>query len=244
MSEGPRLIGVPRWIQVPAGLFLLVSSGLSALGSVALMASPPESAPLLATLLCVAMLGISVWGLLVAARLILGRPRRDGGLLSPLALLGSAVVFAAIPIGWLATGMFQDARSGWLLLLGTLAYFAVAATAYRLASARSSRVNDDLDRAIHLLISDIRATIGRGHRTFVLETAANVREFTADSNEGVLRLVEEVQQHFHDCFIDTTWPPCPRHPNHPLWFRSGAWYCERDGAQIAKLGDLGSTRAA
>lgn len=31
---------------------------------------------------------------------------------------------------------------------------------------------------------------------------------------------------------------CPRHPNHPLWFRDGAWYCERDREALAELGGL------
>jgi hypothetical protein len=39
-------------------------------------------------------------------------------------------------------------------------------------------------------------------------------------------------------FIDTSWPTCPRHRRHPLWFRDGAWWCETDDVAIAKLGEL------
>jgi hypothetical protein len=31
-------------------------------------------------------------------------------------------------------------------------------------------------------------------------------------------VVDDVQQYFHDAFVDTTWHGCPHHPNHPLWF--------------------------
>jgi hypothetical protein len=40
----------------------------------------------------------------------------------------------------------------------------------------------------------------------------------------------------HDSFIDTTWPPYPRHGNHPLWYADGGWWCEKDLALIASLG--------
>jgi hypothetical protein len=45
------------------------------------------------------------------------------------------------------------------------------------------------------------------------------------------------QQDIHDGFIDTAWPKCPRHP-HPLWFRDGSWWCERDQLCVARLGEL------
>jgi hypothetical protein len=35
------------------------------------------------------------------------------------------------------------------------------------------------------------------------------------------RLVQDVQQALHDEFVDITWPACPHHPNHPLWFKDG-----------------------
>jgi len=43
--------------------------------------------------------------------------------------------------------------------------------------------------------------------------------------------------------VDTSWPPCPRHPNHPLWLArgegvGGVWCCLRDEAEIAPLGML------
>ena len=50
--------------------------------------------------------------------------------------------------------------------------------------------------------------------------------------------MDDTQQAFMDCFIDVTWPSCPRHPNHPLWYRDGAWYCEHYGEALAELGAL------
>src|SRR6266487_453697 len=50
--------------------------------------------------------------------------------------------------------------------------------------------------------------------------------------------IEEVQEYFQDTFVDTTWPACPRHPNHPLHFEGGYWHCPSDGAVIAPLGKL------
>lgn len=40
-------------------------------------------------------------------------------------------------------------------------------------------------------------------------------------------------------FVDTVWPKCPRH-RHPLWFRDGSWWCERDDLCVARLGELES----
>jgi hypothetical protein len=34
------------------------------------------------------------------------------------------------------------------------------------------------------------------------------------------------------------WPACPRHSNHPLWYRDGAWWCDQDDMQVAPLGKL------
>jgi hypothetical protein len=50
--------------------------------------------------------------------------------------------------------------------------------------------------------------------------------------------VNDVQQYFHDTFVDTTWPACPRHPRHPLWYRAGSWWCVQDGVAVASLGEL------
>ena len=95
-------------------------------------------------------------------------------------------------------------------------------------------VVDALDR----LRRDLRTT-GRGdHVSFVGESAAEVATFQNKPIRFVEKVVEDVQQRLQDEFVDTTWPACPRHPNHPLGFLDGAWHCPKDGVMLASLGEL------
>jgi hypothetical protein len=91
---------------------------------------------------------------------------------------------------------------------------------------------------VRLLAEDVAATLGEAHRQAVSDEIPNALEFTDTVEDFARRLVDGVQQFFHDTFADTTWPACPRHPNHPLWFRDGAWWCEADGVAVARLGEL------
>ena|SRR6266571_7944369 len=92
--------------------------------------------------------------------------------------------------------------------------------------------------ALERLRNDLRAT-GRGDYIELVEVhAANVATFVTEPSRFVEKVVEDVQQHLQDEFIDTTWPACPRHPNHPLNYTEGAWRCPSDGTQVAPLGEL------
>ena len=54
----------------------------------------------------------------------------------------------------------------------------------------------------------------------------------------VLVVAEQVQQWLHDTHQHTTWPPCPRHPRHPLWLdphNRSVWRCTQDAVDIAPL---------
>ena len=82
--------------------------------------------------------------------------------------------------------------------------------------------------------------VGPAHLAEVTATEARLRPEAYGTEE---RLVEDVQQDFHDLFVDVTWPACPRHPNHPLWYRDGAWWCETDGVAVARLGELAALKA-
>jgi hypothetical protein len=95
----------------------------------------------------------------------------------------------------------------------------------------------DLDRVIQLLRHDVAATVGHDHESAVVQLAANVLTFR-EASDAAEKVVEDVQQYFHDTFVDTTWPACPRHSRHPLWFRDDAWWCEQDGVAIVPLGKL------
>jgi hypothetical protein len=83
---------------------------------------------------------------------------------------------------------------------------------------------------------DVISTVGRKYLDVVRSTARHHRQFTDDPDWYVERVVEGVQQYFHDTFVDTTWPACPSHPNHPMWFGAGWWLA--DGRPLARLGEL------
>jgi hypothetical protein len=103
----------------------------------------------------------------------------------------------------------------------------------------------DLDQArvVQLLVTDLHATVGRDHDDLAQGNAVRLREFIEDPESYIRRVVDDTQQEIHDGFIDTVWPRCPRHP-HPLWFRDGSWWCERDEERVAPLGGLESKHAA
>lgn len=93
-------------------------------------------------------------------------------------------------------------------------------------------------RLVGILTADVSATLGPGYDAMIRECAAVQREFHDQPSDYIDKVVEDVQQHFHDVFIDTTWPRCPRHPNHPLWLHDEFWTCEMDRTRIAPLGGL------
>lgn len=89
-----------------------------------------------------------------------------------------------------------------------------------------------------LISQDLVRTIGSGYEPIVNEAAARIRLFTDDLDDFEQRVVDDVQQSIHDDFIDTSWPKCPEHPYHPMWYADGWWSCERTGKRIARLGKL------
>lgn len=99
-------------------------------------------------------------------------------------------------------------------------------------------ISREAEGILPLLERDVVVTLGEQYRGRVLEAAANVR--TLHSTDNGEKVVEDVQQYFHDTFVNTTWPACPRHVRHPLWYRDGSWWCEQDGIPIARIGELES----
>jgi len=85
---------------------------------------------------------------------------------------------------------------------------------------------------------DLRTTGYGQYIDFVAARAAEVATFESEPRRFVEKVVEDVQQRLQDEFIDTTWPACPRHANHPLNYADGVWRCPRDGAMVAPLGSL------
>jgi len=101
-----------------------------------------------------------------------------------------------------------------------------------LASAGDSA----FDQIVRAIADDVRATLGETYLRIVWGFAADAREL--DTDDPSWRFIENVQQYFQDTFVDTTWPACPRHRNHPLDHADGFWHCPRDHAAIARLGEL------
>ncbi|HEY0777645.1 MAG TPA: hypothetical protein VGD56_06735, partial [Gemmatirosa sp.] len=90
--------------------------------------------------------------------------------------------------------------------------------------------------AAALLGHDVTRTVGVGYRDLVTRVAENLAAYGLGDAE---KLVEDVQQEFHDLYVDTTWPACPRHGRHPLWYHEdGWWWCEADSVALHRLGEL------
>jgi hypothetical protein len=89
---------------------------------------------------------------------------------------------------------------------------------------------------------DLLATLGNEHAAVVHEETAQLQAFAADAEAYADLAVTNVQEGVQEGAIDSTWPRCPRHLRHPLWFRDGTWWCEADGVAIAPLGELAGAR--
>lgn len=120
----------------------------------------------------------------------------------------------------------------------------------------------DPDRTVRLLMKDAVSTLGEEVRAAVYAVAASVEQNARDQMQPVeaseygeaeegcsveeaqrfydREVVDQFQQSVHDQHLDTTWPACPRHRNHPLWYAedSQAWCCPHDGVPVAPLGGL------
>lgn len=117
--------------------------------------------------------------------------------------------------------------------------------------------------AVELIAHDLTATLGWDHARAQAEARDaldNRMQFLLDDlaweqldpatrqevpEDLAVEAVEDLQQRLHDTFVDTTWPACPRHRQHPRWLleddRGGtAWCCPRDHAAIAPLGTAGA----
>ena len=89
---------------------------------------------------------------------------------------------------------------------------------------------------VRMLQRDVEATLGGAHRRLIEGVASDVEELDIDAKGE--KIVNDVQQYFHDTAMSSTWPTCPRHARHPLWYRDGSWWCVEDGVVIARLGEL------
>ncbi len=97
----------------------------------------------------------------------------------------------------------------------------------------------DEARVVSLLCRDLENTVGPGYEQIVAVAAARIRLFSSDDTVYFEQsVVDDVQQTLHDSFIDTSWPRCPAHPHHPLWYSTPSWFCDKTGDVFAQLGTL------
>jgi hypothetical protein len=122
----------------------------------------------------------------------------------------------------------------------------------------------DLDRVPRLLRRDVASTLSDALLRGVADVVAIVhaltnRDGTGDSDargddigdDDPLsadeaqryfdrKVVDDFQQFVHDTRVNTTWPACPKHFNHPLNYDEAkdSWCCPRDRTVIARLGAL------
>lgn len=93
-----------------------------------------------------------------------------------------------------------------------------------------------LEKTVRLLTRDVEATLGAEHVRVVHSSAANVLQL--DYDDYSYKCVDDVQQYIQETYVDPTWPACDWHPNHPMVFESGFWWCPRDQVALVRLGEL------
>lgn len=156
--------------------------------------------------------------------------------LSPLAVFRSGAVWC------LLCGKMFCARH--LIIRKGVPNCAACEASRRIREETGGVSDADETRVVSLLLQDLARTVGPGHESAVQEAAARIRLFSDGAADFEQRVVDEVQQYLHDTFADTTWPACPDHPNHPLWYSEQWWRCEQAGTRVAPLGQLAAKRNA
>ena len=124
---------LPRWVQVPAGIFFGLVILLCLGGSAALIFSLNEKPPVAVPVLGIVLLIPCLWALSKCVRLITGR-RTQGGLIGPRALRTIAWFFLLLPIGGLFTGYFRTDTV--FAIIQTFAYIGAFAGLRSLATSR------------------------------------------------------------------------------------------------------------
>jgi hypothetical protein len=110
------------------------------------------------------------------------------------------------------------------------------------------RYDNDLGGALGLVIADLQTAWltaadadGRVWKTAELALHFGSAELPG---EIALAIAEPLQEHVM-MNVTSAWPPCPEHPQHPLWLVPGdtadtCWTCTASGKSFARLGGLAS----
>jgi hypothetical protein len=109
----------------------------------------------------------------------------------------------------------------------------------------------DTDRVVQLLLRDALPAFGERARAEVLRLAVNYATLAREWMAGGRTLtevqrsydsavVDGLQEAAHDLYWDSTWPACPRHVRHPLWYDETRqlWHCKEDPTIVTPLGRL------
>ena len=112
-------------------------------------------------------------------------------------------------------------------------------------TAEAAAIRDGARPLLTALMADVTGTLGWRRQIaeqIVNDWVAHGIGVAETPQEFALSVGEGIQQYFHDTFVDTTWPSCPDHPNHPLWLHAAAdgslqWRCEK-GTLSLPLGSL------
>lgn len=100
-------------------------------------------------------------------------------------------------------------------------------------------VSDGVNAQATALRRDVAATLGDRHAGIVERHARRLLPLVGGGADALTaKLAGDVQHELHETFVDTTWPYCPEHPHHPLWFDDGHWRCIGGGTFVAPLGEL------
>ncbi|HET7696079.1 MAG TPA: hypothetical protein VFK57_10255 [Vicinamibacterales bacterium] len=95
------------------------------------------------------------------------------------------------------------------------------------------------EQVVELVLRDVEATLGASARREAAAFTRLERRLGNVPDDDPRAIVDRLQTYIHDCFIDPTWPACPLHETHPLWFgKHDAWWCAMDDVKIAPLGEL------
>ena len=71
---------------------------------------------------------------------------------------------------------------------------------------------EDERQVVILATRDLQNTLGPGYENIAQSNASRCGSLGPEE-DYVERVVTDVQQEIHDEFIETSWPPCPRHPH-------------------------------
>jgi hypothetical protein len=148
-SPTPFSSSVGRKTSIAAGIALLiVGLPILLMGIVAVVRISPKDFDAFLLGFVAVLLVVGVFCVSTAARMVVGRRREDGGLLSPFVLRTAGVLFAILPV-FLIFAEAVSLRSLWTIL--EIGFFlAVAGSCFALASKRqhpalsqSSNANDE-----------------------------------------------------------------------------------------------------